>query len=155
MRTSASVRPSRRLGISLRQPIGQGVGNVRVERAAQQPRSQAADAEAGRLFTGEQQQLQAAARSETGLLERTHCLQAAQHADRTVVHARVRDGIGMRACAHRGEVRLRPSPAHERVPDRIFADAEAGSLRERLEPRTRLEIASREDDARYGLRGFG
>ena len=82
------------------------------------------------------------------MFERAHRLEAAQYADGAVVHAGVRDGIGVRAGGYGGQIGLGADPADEDVADGIVADFEALSHRKFFQPCARTEIVGGEDDAR-------
>src|ERR1700752_3187961 len=68
--------------------------------------AKAADAKASWLLSGEDDQLDRAARLEPKLLQETNRLKPAEHANATVIHASVEDCIDMRACADRWKIRL-------------------------------------------------
>ena len=68
----------------------------------QQAAAQASDAESRGLFGGEDHQFDGAPRAVTRALQRADRLEPAQHADRAVESAGVRNGVDMRARGDRG-----------------------------------------------------
>ena len=144
-RTSARVSSSR---AALR--AVERVGAVGVERAGEQAAAEAADAEAGGLFGGEQDEFDGAARAKAAALERADGFEAAEHADRAVVHAGVGDGVDVRAGGDGGKIGFGAGPAEEGVADGVLADGEAFGFGELLEPGAGAEVVGREDDAGDG-----
>ena len=88
--------------------------------------AQAADAEAGRLLGGEDDQLDRASRLESKLLEDANGFEPSEHANAAIVEAGVGNRIDVRAGADGREVRLSALPAREGVADGVFRNGEAG-----------------------------
>jgi hypothetical protein len=118
-----------RLRVGFGEAVGECVGGGGVDDAAEQPRADAADAEARGLFAGEHQGFDGARGFEAALLERAHGFEAAEDADRAVVHAGVGDGVGVRAGADGGECGVAAGEAEEGVADGVDAHAEACGCR--------------------------
>ena len=68
-------------------------------------------------------QFDGSAGSQAAALERAHRLEAAEYADCAVVHAGVRDGVGVRAGGDGGQIGFGARPADESVADGVLADA--------------------------------
>jgi len=133
--------------------VAQRGGAGGVERAGHQAAADTADAEARGFFGSEQDQLDGTARPDSGALQGADGLQGAEHANRAIVTAGVRDGIDVRAAGHRGQLGGRSFPAGEGVAHGVFAHVEAGRGAELLQPAARAAVGLRENDAGDGGRG--
>ena len=95
------------------------------EGPGERPAAQAADAEPGRLLAGENQELDRPHRLEPGISQGADRRQSAEHSDRAVEPAGVRDRVDVRASPDRSQLGPESFPARERVADRVFADRQA------------------------------
>ena len=92
-----------------------------IDRPRQQPAAQAADAEAGWLLGGEDDQLDRPPRPVTAPLQLADRLEPADHADRAVKSASVWNRVDMRAGRDGRQGRVVAGPAGEHVAHRIMA----------------------------------
>jgi len=79
-------------------------------------RTEAAEPKTRRLLRREHHDFDRAPRLEPRALQRVQRLKTAEHADDTVVESRIRNRIGVRAGANRGQGRLTSLPAGASVP---------------------------------------
>ena len=116
-------------GIGFGEAVGEVVGGGGREGAAEEAGADAADAEAGGLFGGEDEEFDGALGLEAGFFEGAHGFEAAEDADGAVVHAGVGDGVGVGAGADGGEVWVGAGEADEGVTDGVYTHAEACGFR--------------------------
>ncbi len=124
-----------------------------IECTGKQTAAETADAEARGFFRSEEEQFDGAAGANAGALQRADGFQAAEHADRAIVAAGVRNGVDVGAGADRGQLGRGSGPAREGVAHGVFANVESGFGAQALEPGAGLAVGIREDDARDCGRG--
>src|SRR5262249_31521572 len=131
-------------------------GNGGVERAAHEAASQTTDSETRRFFGCEGDQLDGAARLKSAPLQGPNRFESAEHADRAVVTAGIRNGIDMRPRRNGGNVRIHAVPAAEGIPDSVLPNYEPDLAAQTLHESARTKIRLREDNTgRNGRRCLG
>ena len=103
------------------------------EHAGHHAAAEAADAEARWLFGGEDDEFDGTARLEPELLQNANGLEAAEHADASVVQAGVGNGVDVRAGADGRKVGFGAVPARKGVADGVFAHLKPGIVAQALD----------------------
>ena len=111
--------------------IAQGKRLLRREHVGHHAAAQAADAEAGRLLGGEDDQLDRSPRLEAKFLQDANRFQAAEHADASVVQAGIGNGVDVRARADGRKLGIAALPARKRVADCVLRARSSPALSHR------------------------
>ena len=121
-----------------------------IETTAQQAAAETADAEARGLLRSKQDQFDGALGAHSGALQGPDGFEAAQHADRAIVHAGVGNGVNVGAGGDGREVRILARPSREGIAYGVFTDFQSGFGTKALHVSPCRQIGGREDDARDG-----
>src|SRR5215472_18819560 len=88
-------------------------------------------------------------RAKSAALQRSNCLQPAEHADDAIVFACVRNCVDMRSSSNGRDGSIAPRPSRKNVSDGILADYKPGFFASGDEPCPRAQIRRRKNNSRY------